>query len=161
MSALQNTPAVRLRRLDLADALAGDPIASAERLALVRRGAVPDPAVRDAVRAILADVRRRGDVAVAEANARVGGGTTDGTLVIGPETLRDAAAALDLAVREALETAIANVTAFAAPQRPVGSHVRIADGVDLERRWTPLASVGAYVPGGSAPPFAAASDPNG
>ena len=73
---------LRLRRLDLADVAAGDPPAVAEHRALVRRGAVPDPAVRDAVRATLADVRERGDVAVREANARVGGGAADGRLVI-------------------------------------------------------------------------------
>jgi histidinol dehydrogenase len=145
------SPSIRLRRLDLAGVAGGDPVAIAERRSLVRRGAVPDPAVREAVRSILADVRTRGDAAVRETNARVGGGTADGALIIGPEALKAAEAALAADVRDALDAAIANVTAFARPQRPSSYPVHIAEGVDLERRWTPLASVGAYVPGGSAP----------
>ena len=44
---------LRLRRLDLAAALAGEPDATAHRRALVRRGAVADPRVRQAARATL------------------------------------------------------------------------------------------------------------
>jgi histidinol dehydrogenase len=59
--------------------------------------------------------------------------------------------ALDPHIRRALDQAIANVTRFARDQRPTTTTTRIAAGIDIERRWTPLASVGAYVPGGSAP----------
>ena len=145
-------PAVlRLRRLDLAVALAGEPDAGADRNALVRRGAVPDPAVRDAVRTTLGDVRQRGDEAVRDANARVGGGRADGSLVVGREELVAARDALTPDVRRALDQAIANVTRFALDQRPATTHTTIVAGIDIERRWAPLASVGAYVPGGSAP----------
>ena len=40
---------------------------------------------------------------------------------------------------------------FAETQRPTSTRLTIAAGLELERRWTPLAAVGAYVPGGSAP----------
>jgi histidinol dehydrogenase len=143
--------AVRLRRLALADVARGEPAAVAERQALVRRGAVPDPTVREAVRATLADVRDRGDVAVREANARVGGGRPDGRLVLERGELAAARDALAPEVRHALEAAIANVTRFAATQRPTTTRVTITPGIEIERRWSPLASVGAYVPGGSAP----------
>jgi histidinol dehydrogenase len=142
---------VRLRRLDLAAVGRGDPVAVADHRALVRRGAVPDPAVRDAVRATLADVRARGDEAVRQANTRVGGGRPDGLLVLDATDLRTARDALAGDVRRALEAAIANVTRFAETQRPATSRVTIAPGIEIERRWAPLASVGAYVPGGSAP----------
>ena len=142
---------VRLRRLDLADVAAGDPDAIAHRRSLVRRGAVPDLTVRDAVRATLADVRDRGDDAVRAANVRVGGGRLDGRLVIGRAELTEARDALDPAVRRALDHAIANVTRFAETQRPASTRTTIAPGVEIERRWSPLDSVGGYVPGGSAP----------
>jgi len=142
---------LRLRRLDLAAVASGEPDAVTHRQALVRRGAVPDPAIRDAARATLADVRSRGDAAVREANARVGGGRPDGRLVISRDDLEAARDALDPAVRRALEHAIANVTAFAETQRPASTRLTVAPGVDIERRWAPLVSVGAYVPGGSAP----------
>jgi histidinol dehydrogenase len=141
----------RLRWLDLADVAKGDSAAIAERRALVRRGAAPDPAIRDAVRATLADVRDRGDAAVRDANARVGGGRPDGRLVLDPGEVAAARDALAIGVRRALDQSIANVRRFAETQRPTSTRTTIADGIEIERRWTPLASVGPYVPGGSAP----------
>ncbi len=107
--------------------------------------------MRDAARATVADVRDRGDTAVREANDRVGGGRPDGRLVLEPRDLRAARDALEPRVRRALDQAIANVTRFAETQRPVSTRTQILPGIEIERRWTPLASVGAYVPGGSAP----------
>jgi histidinol dehydrogenase len=143
--------ALRLRRLDLAAAAAGDPVARRERDALVRRGAVPDAAIRDVARLTLADVRSRGDRAVREANAAVGGGRTYGRLVLDADELRAARDALDTRVRRALDQAIDHVRRFAETQRPTSTRLTIVPGLELERRWTPLAAVGAYVPGGSAP----------
>lgn len=141
----------RLRWLDLADVARGEPIAIAERRALVRRGAAPDLAIRDAVRATLAEVRDRGDAAVREANARVGGGHSDGRLVLEHRELALARDVLTADVRRALDQSIRHIQRFAETQRPGSTRTTIADGVEIERRWTPLASVGAYVPGGSAP----------
>ncbi len=142
---------LRLRRLDLAAVAAGDPEARRDHTALIRRGAVPDPAVRDAARTTLADVRARGDDAVREANAAVGGGRPDGRLVLDPADLRDALDRLEPRVRRALDQAIDHVRRFAETQRPTSTRTQIVPGIEIERRWTPIARVGAYVPGGSAP----------
>ena len=139
---------LRLRRLDLR---APDAAAVAERDALFRRGAVPDPGVREAARGILADVRARGTIAVRDAAARFGGGRPDGRLLLTRAELAGAADALPAVQRSALETAIANVRRFAETQRPASSRTVIVPGVELERRWLPVSRVGAYVPGGSAP----------
>jgi histidinol dehydrogenase len=96
-------------------------------------------------------VRARGEAAVRDANERVGGGRTGGTLVLDRSELRAARDALDPSVRRALDQAIDHVRRFAEPQRPTSTRTVIAPGIDLERRWSPLASVGCYVPGGSAP----------
>ncbi len=112
---------------------------------------MPDQAIREATRAILADVRARGSVAVREASSRYGGGRPDGRLLLGRADLAAAAEALATAERDALETAIANVRRFAEAQRPSSARTTIVPGVELERRWLPVARVGAYVPGGSAP----------
>ncbi len=144
-------PRLRLRRLDLGAVAAGDIDARATYRALVRRGAVPDPAVRDAVRSTLAAVRADGDAAVRAANARVGGGRPDGRLVLDGGDLLAARDALSPAIRRALDQAIANVRRFAETQRPASTTTTIASGVEIERRWSPIDSVGAYVPGGSAP----------
>ena len=140
-----------LRRLDLAAVAAGDPDARRIRVSLVERGAVPDPRVQEDVRRVLDDVRARGGVAVTEANAAFGGGAVDGRLLVEPAVLRDARDALPSRTRAALEQAIDHVRRFAETQRPTSTRTTIAPGIELERRWTPLRRVGAYVPGGSAP----------
>ncbi len=143
------TPTLTLRRLDLAS-VAGDPAARRDHDALVRRGAVPDPQVRETVRATLADVRARGDAAVRDANVAVGGGRPDGRLVLDARDLATARDALAPAIRRALDQAIDHVRRFAETQRPVSTSTVIGPGIEIERRWNPIASVGAYVPGGSA-----------
>ncbi|HEY7735209.1 MAG TPA: histidinol dehydrogenase [Candidatus Limnocylindrales bacterium] len=149
---MSTTPSttIRLRRLDLR-ARASDAEVARERDALCRRGAVADPGVRDAVRAILEDVRTRGADAVREANERFGGGLLDGRLVIGPEELQSAAAGLPVDLRQAIERAIANVRVVAEAGLPHSTSTSPVPGVVVERRWTPLARIGAYVPGGTAP----------
>ena len=140
-----------LRRLDLARVAAGDVDNRRIRDSLVDRGAVPDAHVREGVRRVLDDVRARGGVAVTEANEAFGGGAVDGRLLVDPAVLRDARDAMPNRTRAALEQAIDHVRRFAETQRPASTRTTIAPGIDLERRWTPLRRVGAYVPGGSAP----------
>jgi histidinol dehydrogenase len=142
---------VRLRRLDLAAVAVGDPDARRDHRALTRRGAVADPRVRDAARSTLADVRARGDAAVGDANQAFGGGRQDGRLVLDAADLRAARDRLEPRVRRALDQAMDHVRRFAETQRPASVRTTIAPGIEIERRWTPLARVGAYVPGGSAP----------
>ena len=144
-------PSVAIRRLDLAAVLAGDSDAIRQRDALVRRGAVPDPAMRDAVRATLSAVRSDGDAAVRETNDRVGGGYADGRLVLTAAELHVARDGLAPKVRTALEQAVDHVRRFAETQRPQSRRTTIVPGIEIERRWTALDSVGCYVPGGSAP----------
>lgn len=139
----------RLVRLDLR-AAGSDAFRDAAFVALARRGAVPDTATRAGAREILASVERDGDDAVRAANARFGGGLADGRLMITRDELAGAADALPRSIRAALATAIANVRRFAETQRPLDRTTSIAPGVDIERRWVPVARVGAYVPGGGA-----------
>ena len=148
MSATTPTTGLTLRRLDLRHP---DAATIRARDALFRRGAVPDPAVREAARTILADVRARGAAAVRDAAARFGGGRPDGRLILGRSELALARDALGREERTALEHAIANVERFAQAQRPTSGLTTILPGVELERRWLPVSRVGAYVPGGSAP----------
>lgn len=144
-------PVTGIRHLDLAAVLAGDPAAVQERDALVRRGAAPDPDLRAAVRATLSLIRSDGDAAVRATNERVGGGRADGRLVLTAGELREARDRLAPGIRVALEQAILHVRRFAETQRPRSIRTTIAPGIELERRWNALASVGCYVPGGSAP----------
>ena len=142
---------IKLRRLDLTGGASADPAVAATLDGLFRRAAITNPAVRDAARAILDDVRLRGDAAVVEAGATFGGAPADGGIVIRADELAAAAADLRPDVRRALDQAIENVGAFAEPQRPTSTSIEVVPGVIVERRWLPLRRVGCYVPGGSAP----------
>ena len=143
------TPTVSLRRLELARA-ASDSTIAAEIKALFRRCAVPDQRVREAARAILASVKEGGDDAVREANARHGGGRADGSLLVGGAELEAARDALPPRIRAGLEQMIENIRRFAETELPQTRTTTIVPGVEIERRWVPLASVGVYAPGGSA-----------
>ena len=143
------TPVVSLRRLELARA-ATEPAVAAEVKALVRRGAVPDPKVREGARAILAAVKAGGDATVREANARHVGGRADGSLLVSKAEMESARDALPPRIRAGLEQMIENIRRFAETELPQTRTTTIVPGVEIERRWVPLARVGVYAPGGSA-----------
>jgi histidinol dehydrogenase len=121
------------------------------RRRLPRAGAVTDPAVRAGARAIVEDVRSRGAAAVRDAGRRYGGAAADGRLLLDRSDLAEAADALAAPIRSAILDAATHVRAFHATQRPAIARTETVPGVEIERRWVPLESVGAYVPGGSAP----------
>jgi len=143
------TAPVNLRRLDLSRA-ASDAAVAAEVNALFRRGAVPDQKVRNGARAILAAVKSGGDAAVIEANRKFGGGQANGTLLVTRAEMEAARDALPPRIRAGLETMIANIRRFAETELPRTTTTTIVPGVEIERRWVPLARVGVYAPGGSA-----------
>ena len=143
------SPNIQLRRLDISRA-ATDPSVAAEIKSLFRRGAVPDARVREGARAILASVKARGDAAVREASARFGGGRADGSLTVSRAEMAAARDALPPRIRAGLEQMIENIGKFARTELPETRTTTILPGVEIERRWVPLARVGVYAPGGSA-----------
>ena len=145
----RDAAAVRLTRLDLRGAGA-DAARRPEIVRLARRGAVPDPSIRAAARAILEEVELGGSPAVTDANRRFGGGLADGRLVLRRDELTTALGSLETPLRDALSTAIEHVRRFAERQCPASTITQIVRGVEIQRRWVPVASVGAYVPGGAA-----------
>ncbi|KAF0119451.1 MAG: histidinol dehydrogenase [Rhodospirillaceae bacterium] len=127
---------------------AGFPSAFAALLAGTRERSVD---VEATVRAILQDVRERGDAAVREYTRRFDhiDLAVVGSCISIAE--RDAcAAAAPAAAVAALEFAAARIHAFHQRQQPAGFSMTDEAGVRLEQRWTPLQSVGLYVPGGTA-----------
>ena len=103
-----------------------------------------------AVAEIIAEVRARGDHAVAGFTQRFDGVTT-GALRISAEVLEEAATCLSVDTRRALERAIANVGAFHQAQRPPSIDMETTPGIRCQRQWRPIQRVGLYVPGGTAP----------
>ena len=131
------------RRLDT-----GAPDFDREFEALLRADRAGAEDVEAAVAAILADVRARGDAAVADYTERFDG--VAGPLRIPVETLDRALAETPAPAREALALAASRIEAFHRAQMPAGLDYRDALGVRLGLRWTPIEAVGLYVPGGSA-----------
>jgi len=107
--------------------------------------------VDETVRAIIAEVVRRGDDAVIDYTRRFDG------LALSPSTLRVSAAEVDEAVArctpetlDALAFAKGRIEAFHRAQCPADALSTDGAGVTLGWRWTALESVGLYVPGGTA-----------
>ncbi len=104
-----------------------------------------------AVAAILDDVKRRGDDALIELTRRFDRATiTPASLRVAPEEIAEARAACAPETLAALELAAERIAAYHRRQLPADLDYRDAAGVRLGARWRPLASVGIYVPGGTA-----------
>lgn len=119
---------------------------------LTRYEAAQDAAVDAAARAIIADVRSRGDAAVLEYTRRFDHANAGSmaSLEIGRDALQAALRGLPEAQRNALAEASARVRRFHERQVAQSWQYREADGTELGQRVTALDRVGIYVPGGKA-----------
>jgi histidinol dehydrogenase len=107
--------------------------------------------VETAVRAIVDDVRARGDAALIEATARFDRLTLDASgLRIPAAEIAAATAACDGATIAALTLARDRIESFHRRQLPKDDRFTDALGVELGHRWTAIEAVGLYVPGGTA-----------
>ncbi len=107
--------------------------------------------VDQAVRAIVADVRQRGDVALADLTRKFDAfDITRHGIRVAAHTIAAAAAACDPATVEALRFAAARIRAHHQRQVPRDDSYIDATGTELGSRWTAVESVGLYVPGGLA-----------
>lgn len=130
-----------LTRLDLRGA--GDDLA-----ARLPRPSMGEAAPVEAVREILAEVRKRGDAAVREYTERFDGVRID-DLRVPDEEIRAALEAIPATLREALEAALdAIVDHHLALVRPDTSHQR--DGLEIKELTRAVDRAGVYVPGGRA-----------
>ena len=121
-------------------------LAADERAALLERDAGLE-AVREDVAAIVDRVRADGDAALREYAQEFDDADHDAVDVT--DRVAAAAARVDDDVRRAIEVAARNVRAFHERQLPVDWRERF-DGREVGRRFSPLASAGVYVPGGTA-----------
>ena len=110
-----------------------------------------EPDVDDAVRAILADVREKGDEAVIAYTREFDGfELSPETMAVGADEIEAAKEATDPDVLEALELAAGRIADFHRRQAPEGVDYTDEAGLRLGLRWRPLSAVGLYVPGGTA-----------
>ncbi|PTW62062.1 histidinol dehydrogenase [Breoghania corrubedonensis] len=107
--------------------------------------------VDDTVRAIIADVRKRGDAAVKDYTLRFDRLDLDKTgIAISVAEVDAAVAEVDEETMRALELARDRIWAHHARQMPEDDRYTDPIGVELGSKWTAVASVGLYVPGGTA-----------
>jgi histidinol dehydrogenase len=110
-----------------------------------------DADVDDAVAGILADGRKRGDEAVIAYTKKFDGfDLTAATMRLAPKEIAAARAGVDKKVLAALELAAGRIADFHQRQVPRDLDFTDAAGLRLGYRWTAIAAVGIYVPGGTA-----------
>jgi histidinol dehydrogenase len=127
-----------------------DPDYAAAIDALCDRSTTDDPEVERIAAEIIADVRTRGDAAVAELTERFDHRSPiDGTYEIDKARWDEAAGSIDPEVRAALERAAERIRRFHEGQREE-SYEQTEGASRLGLRVVPLARAGLYVPGGTA-----------
>ena len=109
-----------------------------------------DPEIERQVKTIIQDVRKRGDAAVIEYTSRFDGVDIASIERVSQSELHDLHARVDTDFLLALREAIENVRRFHAEQVRESYWIEGGNGVKLGMRYTPLSSVGLYVPGGAA-----------
>jgi histidinol dehydrogenase len=107
--------------------------------------------VDHAVRAIIADVRQRGDEALIELTRKFDHfECVDAGLRVNDAEITNAVASADPDTVAALELARDRIHSYHERQRPKDDYFRDAVGAELGWRWSAVESVGLYVPGGTA-----------
>jgi histidinol dehydrogenase len=107
--------------------------------------------VSEPVAEIIAEVRRGGDSALVEIEARFGEGPVDPDSLRQPDdAVSSAGSRLDADVISALQIAADNIRAVAEAQIADQQRVVLSQGQAIELREVPVASAGIYAPGGAA-----------
>jgi histidinol dehydrogenase len=126
-------------------------LSAEERRAALRRPAQDNAdEVHRIVKATIADVRARGDVALVELTKRFDGADLQ-SLEVAPDELAAAEGALNPQQLQALKRAISNVQRFHEAQLAMPISIETSPGVRCERHYRAIDSVGLYVPAGVAP----------
>jgi len=134
------------RRLNAADASFD---ADFQKLLFAKREEEED--VAQAVKAIIADVRKRGDAALVELTNRFDrAGVTAATLKLSADEIEDALKQVGKDQLAAIETAARRIEAYHRRQLPADERFTDETGAVLGWRWTSVDSAGLYVPGGTA-----------
>ncbi len=121
-----------------------------ERKCFIRRAEVEIEEHLPAAKAILSEVREKGDGALVALTERFDGvRVAPGAIRVSNDEISEAAARVEPEVREAIEYSIENIRTFHERQLPEEMWLaRVRDGVMAGEKVTPIESVGLYVPRG-------------
>ncbi len=119
------------------------------RAAKLPRAVVDVKVATDSIMPIVEAVREHGASAVLEATHRFDGVRLE-TLRVPASALADALAALDPAIRDALDVSISHARVVHADQKPADRITEVIPGGTVTQTWRAVHRVGLYVPGGRA-----------
>ncbi len=126
--------------------------AQQQRELLMRPAISAAESITRTVAEILDNVKARGDAALREYSAKFDK-TDVAALKVTAEAIDTAAARLDDNVKQAMAVAVANIEKFHRAQQLAPVDIETLPGVRCQQVTRPGASVGRYIPGGSAPRF--------
>lgn len=119
---------------------------------LLRRPALDGTKLNDTVRAVLQEVRSRGDEAVKAYEEQFDHVRLD-SLAVSPAEWDEAERLVSDELKDALRQAHANIEKFHAAQRFESRRVTVDEGITCWQKYVPIEKVGLYIPGGTAPLF--------
>jgi histidinol dehydrogenase len=118
---------------------------------IMLRGEKDVARVEESARAIIEDVRKRGDEAVLEYVAKFDGVVlTKDEMRVKEEEIEAAYSSIDPELMEAIKRAYNNIKKFHEHQMPANFRMETEAGVEVGTRILPVARAGLYVPGGKA-----------
>lgn len=121
----------------------------AELATVIPRARIDISIASETAERLVAEVREHGEAAL-RAQAELLDGVSPPVIRVDPAAVAAATAALDPAVRSALEEAIRRVRAASEAQVPPPAVTGFGPGAEVVQRWQPIDRVGVYVPGGKA-----------
>ncbi len=117
---------------------------------LLARPAFDNDSLAPAVAAILSNVKKNGDAALAEYNQRFDGYASS-ALEVSDEEWSEGATGISDDLKAAIDVAIDNISKFHSSQREEIKVVMTMNGVQCWRKSVGIERVGIYIPGGTAP----------
>lgn len=127
-------------------------IESKDYAAVLQRPAYSGQRVDEIVASIIDRVEKEGDKALRELSLALDGEVPD-AFEVPRERLTEAAKAVDPELKQAINKAISNITAFHQAQLPRPVSVETQPGLICSLRYEPIPRIGLYIPGGTAPLF--------
>nr|WP_086940222.1 histidinol dehydrogenase [Thaumasiovibrio occultus] len=122
-----------------------------QQAGLLQRPAIMEGAnITAAVSSVIEQVQTEGDAALKALTAKFDKVELD-SIRVSPQDIKAASGRLSEQMKQALQAAYANISAFHKAQRPKPVQVETQPGVLCEQVTRPINDVGLYIPGGSAP----------
>ncbi len=128
--------------------------AESEWLKLTQRPVMDVSALFGTVQTVLDAVRKKGDAAVIRYEAQFDKINPENfQLEVTAEEIAQSELMVSAELKEAIQTAAANIAKFHAAQSFIGKKVETTSGVVCWQKAVPIEKVGLYIPGGTAPLF--------